>query len=170
MIKRNHKSRGHPARVVSIVCTLLAVALLPSVAQAAALSLPPRPIVVSQSESAPPPPGGFIVLRVQFPQAWPWTKVHWQDLWTVVQWQDHSGDWHDVEGWQGTLDEVNNDKDKGVCEGEKVWWAAKADFDKGPFRWVVYRERGGKLLAQSESFYLPHFIGETVRIEVPIVP
>jgi len=91
-------------------------------------------------------------------------------LWTVVQWQDHSGDWHDVEEWQGTLDEVNNDKDKGMYEGEKVWWAAKADFDKGPFRWVVYRGRGGKLLAQSESFYLPHFTGETVRVEVLIVP
>ena len=57
-----------------------------------------------------------------------------------------------------------------MCEGKKLWWVAEADFGKGPFRWAVYQGRGGKLLAQSESFYLPQFAGETVRIEISLVP
>jgi len=70
------------------------------------------------------------------------------------------GDWHDVEGWQGTLDEVND----GV--GKKVWWVVKSDLGKGPFRWMIYQGQGGRPLAQSEPFYLPRSADESVNIEV----
>lgn len=65
-------------------------------------------------------------------------------VWTVVQWQDSTDGWHDVEGWRGTLD-----------RGQKIWWVAQRDFGTGPFRWVIYEGEGGRLLATSESFYLP---------------
>jgi hypothetical protein len=65
-------------------------------------------------------------------------------VWTVVQWQDSAGGWHDIEGWRGTLD-----------GGQKIWWVAQRDFGTGPFRWVIYEGQGGRLLATSESFYLP---------------
>jgi len=101
----------------------------------------------------PPAPrtGGFIYLHVQSAR---------QELWTVVQWQDGSGDWHDVEGWQGTLDDIQNEI------GYKVWWVAKSGLGTGPFRWLVYQSKGGRLLATSEPFYLPGFKGGTVMVEV----
>jgi len=101
---------------------------------------------------------------VQFSQAWPWATVPWQDLWTLVQWQDDKGAWYDVEGWQGTLDEVQDGA------GRKTWWVAKSDKGKGPFRWRVYRGQGGWLLATSEPFYLPGLNGGTVTVEVSLEP
>ena len=47
--------------------------------------------------------------------------------WSVVQWQDSAGNWHDVEGWRGTLD----------SHGYIRWWVAAKDFGTGPFRWVI---------------------------------
>ena len=47
--------------------------------------------------------------------------------WSVVQWQDSAGNWHDVEGWRGTLD----------SSGYIRWWVAAKDFGTGPFRWVI---------------------------------
>jgi hypothetical protein len=81
-------------------------------------------------------------------------------LWTVVQWQDALGGWHDVEGWRGTLDEGD----------KKTWWVDKADYAKGPFRWVVYQGQGGDLLGTSESFYLPSGHGQIVTVEVSLAP
>jgi hypothetical protein len=88
-------------------------------------------------------------------------------LWTVVQWQDDKGKWTDVEGWQGTLDDVAIGEDGGV-EGYKKWWVARSDAGKGPFRWVVYRSQGGAALATSEPFALPKSAGETGIIEVSL--
>ena len=96
------------------------------------------------------PAGAHIVLQVQSAPV---------GVWTIVQWQDSAGGWHDIKGWQGMLDEG----------GQKVWWVAAKDFGTGPFRWLVYQSQGGKLLAQSELFYLPHSAGETVKIEVSLV-
>jgi hypothetical protein len=79
-------------------------------------------------------------------------------LWTVVQWQDRLGGWHDVEGWQGTLD----------ADGKKTWWVDKTDLGKGPFRWKIVQD--GELLAASESFYLPGSRGEVVKVSVSLVP
>jgi hypothetical protein len=97
--------------------------------------------------------GGFIELHVQAVQV-P------AGVWTVVQWQDAFGGWHDVEGWQGTLD----------AGDQKVWWVADKDFSTGPFRWVVYQGQGGPSLVASESFYLPAVSGERVRVEVSLGP
>ena len=47
--------------------------------------------------------------------------------WSVVQWQDSAGNWHDVEGWRGTLD----------SQGYIRWWVDAKDFGTGPFRWVI---------------------------------
>lgn len=66
-------------------------------------------------------------------------------LWTIVQWEDTDGGWHNVDGWQGTLDD-------GIS---KTWWVAPEDFNTGPFRWAVYNQKGGDLLATSNSFQLP---------------
>jgi sporulation protein YlmC with PRC-barrel domain len=92
------------------------------------------------------------------------TANQWQALWTIVQWQDGLDDWQDVEGWQGTLDEVSDNV------GKKVWWVAEASFGKGPFRWVIYQQQAGTWLATSEPFYLPTVGGETVKVEVVLVP
>ena len=70
------------------------------------------------------------------------------------------GDWHDVAGWQGTLD-----------DGQlKTWWVAKKDFGTGPFRWAVHLEKSGPLVASSESFFLPDGVGKTAKIEMSIEP
>jgi hypothetical protein len=80
-------------------------------------------------------------------------------LWTIVQWQDSAGDWHDIEGWSGTLDEGS----------KRVWWVAPAAFGTGPFRWTVYQSPGGdKLLATSDSFYLPDAAGNKVRVAMTL--
>jgi hypothetical protein len=100
-------------------------------------------------------------LHAGFPAAWPWSEAHWQDVCTVVQWQDAWGDWHDVEGWRGTLDGVSADV-SGKIVGHKTWWVAAKDLGKGPFRWQVYRCENGKLLATSAPFYLP---GSQGRVE-----
>jgi hypothetical protein len=102
-------------------------------------------------------------LSVPFAQVALTTAFHWQELWTVVQWQDRRGKWHEVEGWRGTLDEIERQGDE--YEGSKVWWVSKSDFEKGPFRWLVYRTKGGSLVAESDPFSLPHFIGEIVKVE-----
>lgn len=83
-----------------------------------------------------------------------------QDLWTVVQWQDALGEWHDVEGWRGVVDDLVNG------EGRKVWWLPSSLFGKGPFRWLVYVRPGGAFVGQSAPFYLPHNIDDILRVEV----
>lgn len=106
--------------------------------------LPPRPPHVSQ-----PVPGagvtvttqegliggGYIRLTVSPAQS---------KLWSVVQWQDAGGNWHDVEAWRGVID-----------QSQQMWWVAEKDFGTGPFRWVIYRDSGGEILAQSQQFFLP---------------
>ena len=81
-----------------------------------------------------------------------------KDLWTVVQWQDALGDWHDVGGWQGTLDAGDT----------KTWWVAREDYGKGPFRWALAQD--GELLAASESFYLPDSDGQIVKVLMTLEP
>ena len=81
-----------------------------------------------------------------------------QKVWTVVQWGDGHGRWYDVEGWRGTLDDMR----------VKTWWVAPANFGSSPFRWLVYEEEGGRLLATSLSFALPNQTGQLVRVEVDL--
>ena len=102
----------------------------------------PMPTVIPKSEK-----GAYIELYIQSLSVEPWT---------IVQWQDAHGEWHDVEGWQGTLDDSE----------EKRWWVAPKDFSTGPFRWLVYENAQENLLATSEPFYLPSYADEVIKIEV----
>jgi hypothetical protein len=80
-------------------------------------------------------------------------------LWTVVQWQDEAGYWHDVEGWQGTLDEGYT----------KKWVVAAKDLGTGPFRWTVYQASGREAVS-SEPFMLPSEPYTVLRIKVVLTP
>ena len=77
----------------------------------------------------------------------------YEDAWTVVQWQGADGVWHDVEGWQGH-----------VRNGWICWRVAPKDWGTGPFRWQVYDQAGGALLAKTASFTLPNGEYETVSL------
>lgn len=83
------------------------------------------------------PVGAYIVLQLYGAPAGDWA---------VVQWQDATGNWHDVEGWQGSV--------KG--EGTGPFWVAAKDFGTGPFRWAILTEPGGSVLKGSAPFDLPH--------------
>ena len=158
------------------LCVALVVVLLPLAAMAAPAAIPPvptRPPTPVPAPTASPsvpsapvaaPDGSLIELQVKFSDRWSGAGIEWQDLWTVVQWQDHRGYWHDVEGWQGTLDEAPD----GV--GKKVWWVDEADLGGGPFRWLLYRERDGNLIVTSDSFYLPSDVGRVALVEVMVLP
>ena len=153
MIKTNRTSSIR-LTLMSGACALLVVALAMLPTQTVS-ALPPRPTPVTPTPVPAPvftsPGWAVIELHVQPAQA---------GRWTVVQWQDALGGWHDVEGWRGTLDEVSN----GV--GTKKWWVARPNLDTGPFRWVIYQSQGGKLLAASEAFRLPHYENTMVVVEV----
>lgn len=76
--------------------------------------------------------------------------------WAVVQWQDSTGNWHDVEGWRGSL------------PGNTRWWVAAKDFGAGPFRWVVTQGPGGPMMSQSAPFNLPDGANETVWVQLSL--
>ena len=124
-------------------CAVL-IALSLSSVQAAPLALPPRPTAEpTLPSSGSAITGGTIVLHVVAPPS---------GLWATVEWQDVAGNWHLVDGWQGTLE----------SDGTKTWWVAQADRGKGPFRWVLYDRRGGKVWAISQAFYLPSINRQSV--------
>jgi hypothetical protein len=142
--------------VAGVVGALVLAAWLPPLSRAA--PLPPRPTprptrtpTPAPGPTAAPRPrlGAHLVLYVQNALA---------GLWTIVQWQDGFGDWHDVQGWQGTLDDGY----------QKRWWVAEKDFATGPFRWALYQGQGGALLDVSASFYLPDRAGIVVEVEVAL--
>ncbi len=140
--------------MLGLLCGLLLAMLLLPPNPSAVHALPPRPTPVTATPTAVPSAhvreGGLIELHIHPLQI---------GLWTLIQWQDARGQWHDVDGWQGTPD------------GDlQIWWVAPRDFGKGPFRWQVYQSRGGRLLAASPSFSLPHSTGVTERIVVEIKP
>jgi LysM repeat protein len=73
------------------------------------------------------------------------------NAWTSVQWQDGLGQWHDVEGWQGTLNTA----------GQRVWWAGNDLLgNNGLYRWVVYQYQGGPVWATSLVFHFPAVAGQ----------
>jgi len=146
----------------SISAALLVGALLLTLwpAPLPALALPPRPEPPSPAE---PAQGGAIELRIQSTQAAEWAAVI-----TLVQWQDGLGNWHDVDGWRGTLDQLFADG------GRKTWFISGDLFGKGPFRWAIYQdagaETGTKTLGVSDPFTMPGYNGEVVRVIVDIKP
>jgi hypothetical protein len=162
----NRSSNGWRAFATAVACSALVVAsfaALPRTAKA----LPPRPAVPQPSGGVESSAQAQIQLQVQFPDSWPWQTAHWQGLWTVVQWQDPSGAWHDVEGWQGTLDEVKS-HENGAVTGYKTWYVGKDHMGEEAFRWLIYRGKGSLLLATSESFDLPSVNKATLVVEMPL--
>lgn len=126
--------------------------------------LPPRPEPTPEPmpEPSPPPEGGLIELRINFDPERSWAEHPWSEMDTVVQWQDGLGDWHDVESWRGSLDEVAG------YEGRKSWWLDRSLFGKGPFRWAFYLRRGDPPLKFSEEFYMPTADGSIVRTRIAV--
>jgi hypothetical protein len=163
MMPNSRRSWALPLLATGVLCVVVMSAVLPALAHPAAL--PPRPTKPAAKRA---PAGATIELRVQFPETWPWEEAHWQEVWTVVQWQDGWGDWHDVEGWRGNLDRL--EEHAGAYEGRKAWWLSGDLFGKGPFRWQVFRHEGGTLVAQSEPFDLPDATSETLLIETAMQP
>ncbi|HOT93149.1 MAG TPA: hypothetical protein PLN71_16425 [Anaerolineae bacterium] len=136
-------------------------AIAPTWTRVAPPTLTPTPAPPTATPPAIPPTaagpaGAAIWLRMQGRVDDP----RWQSLWTVVQWQDALGDWHDVEGWRGALDAAVGG------EGRKVWWLPADLFGAGPFRWQVFAQPGGMLLATSEAFYLPESAGQIKIVTV----
>jgi hypothetical protein len=172
--------------IAGVLCAALAATLLPQFAGAAPVDLPPRPNpppppsgeepsepAPSGQPSAPqhqrnPAKGALVTLEVQFGEDWPEKGIQWQELWTVVQWQDQWGYWHDVDGWQGTLDRVY--LEDGQVMGAKMWWAYDSLWGAGPFRWAVLAGRAGQVMAKTDLFYLPTRGGQGVTVELVLSP
>ena len=165
-------NRKHPFSLYGLIAVLALVtflALFQANAATATSDLPPRAPIVATA--TPPdqaaPTGGRIQLQAQFSPAWPWDDVHWQSLWTVVQWYDAAGNWHNVDGWQGSLDTIEQ-KEVGWV-GQKEWWAGQEILGAGPFRWLVYGQ-DGQLLATSDVFALPELPGGTITVALSLEP
>ena len=132
---------------------------LPS-SSTSASGFPPRPTDIPtptpepQPTTTPIPPtdnsnaGALIFLHVPAPPA---------DLETIVQWQDGLGEWHDVEGWQGML----NDSDF------IVWWVAPRDLGAVWYRWHVYTA-DGRISTTSDAFSLPSHPNQTQHILITL--
>lgn len=122
---------------VALIALFSLFAFGPTLVQAAP-DLPPRPTLTpTATATATPIPASLARILLVAGSAY-------EGAWTVVQWQDELGMWHDVEGWQG---QVNN--------GWIRWRVAQKDWGTGPFRWQVYDKAGGTLLASTASFALP---------------
>jgi len=148
--------------LVTVIGMLLLMVSLPALSLAAPSALPTRPtrsptVTPTATPWAPAPfkpqVGAYIELHVHSAQV-P------AQVWTIVQWQDYFGAWHNVDGWQGTLDVGN----------QKLWWVADKDLGTGPFRWVVYQGQAGPSLAVSEPFHLPDLSGRKVQVDVTLGP
>lgn len=113
-------------------------------------ALPPRPTV--EPAKAKKLPGATIRLQVSG------VTVGTAGVWTKIQWVDASGDWHDVDGWQGTVEP----------DGTQTWWGGPEHMGAGPFRWLVLSAQDGDVLAMSDSFHLPD-INRTVTVVVVAV-
>ena len=143
-----------------LICALLTLSSRPALADSG--DLPPRPTVEIASSL---PVGGFLRLQVACPGPWSWTAHPWQATHTQVQWQTGEGDWVNVTGWYGALDDVDVDAD-GSVTGTKTWWVAPRDFHTGPFRWLVTAGNSGTSLSVSEPFTLPARSAHTVDVSV----
>lgn len=112
--------------------------------------------------------GARVHLQAHFSQNWPWDTMHWQeDLWLKVQWLDAEGTWQDVEGWQGTLDAIQQQED---WMGVKEIWLADAQLGTGPYRWQVYVKESDHLLTTSDPFYLPSKGGDLMALDMMLEP
>jgi len=130
-----------------ILCIVLAAVSASSPVYAV---LPPRPTKTPTAEKAIPTRealAGTLLLNTQPAQ---------DGLWSVVQWQGAMGNWNDVEGWKGV-----------VQQGKTIWWVEQSDWGKASYRWVIFQEEGGAVLASSEPFSLPGS-GKTLIVQVDL--
>ena len=135
---------------------MLFVAAVPGVAVA---DLPPRPTPnpTSTPPLSSPVTGALIELRV------PTASLNYH---TVVQWRDIQGVWHNVDTWQGNLDDTFVSGGKTIAY--KRWWVNSAQFGLKNFRWQVYDRLNGKLLAASQTFDLPTNAKQQVIVAVTL--
>jgi hypothetical protein len=162
------KHQGLLLLTLVVAGTVVGLGLWPALSQADTLPPPPPEPPDGPDPTEPPntyrvstSQGAQITLHLAPETEAFWRTYDWQEVWTAVQWQDRWGVWHDVWGWQGTLDEMLSGE-----VGAKVWWVAKSDLGKGPFRWLVYGSKSGSLVDWSEPFYLPATSGEGLIITV----
>lgn len=151
-----------PALVLGVALALLPSLTVHTPAQA---GLPPR-FTPTPTGAAVPAAGAALMLRVVFPAEWDFEVTPWYVPWTAVQWQDAEGDWHTVAGWQGHMDRVS--VEVGTVTGWKTYWAGPENLGTGPFRWVIYSDAEGTLLAQSEPFMLPTTSDAWEMVEVQL--
>lgn len=137
-------------------------------ATANGFDLPPRETPPEVAVVQPNGEGARVHLQAHFSQDWPWDSLHWQeDLWLKVQWLDQEGAWQDVDGWQGSLDAIQQVED---WMGVKEIWLADGLLGTGPYRWQVYEKDNGRLLTSSEPFYLPSKGGDLMAVELMLTP
>ncbi|HRQ41056.1 MAG TPA: hypothetical protein PLD25_24330 [Chloroflexota bacterium] len=148
------------ALIMALVLSVFFMLLGRGPGTAAGAGLPPRPTTsptptiptATPAPTAVPPTNGAAI-RLH-------TSKPYSGAWTVVQWQNEHGNWYDVEGWRGHLDEGNATM--------KTWWVYPTNYGQGPFRWLVYANQNGKQLAVSDSFALPTRNGQTISVEVEL--
>jgi hypothetical protein len=112
--------------------------------------------------------GALIQLRAQFSCSWPWVDKPWYEVWSWIQWQDSLGQWHNVDGWQGTLEDIQSYN--GIYMAFKTWRLFDGLYGQGPFRWVVSDSYMGTTVAISEPFYLPAQSGQVLCVDVLLDP
>lgn len=108
---------------------------------------------------------GTIALKIVNPPA--------GDPWLAVQWQDSSGVWHNVDAWTGPLYRLTYGAEW-AANGYVTNWVDPADFDTGPFRWVLYDREGGQVIGLSDSFTFPSnatdWVWSTITVSATPLP
>lgn len=130
------------------IIPMLLVMLVPLLL-AATSNLPPRP---TPEPTKSKQPGAYIQLQLSG------ASVGSDGVWTVVQWVDASDEWHDVTGWQGTVEQ----------DGTQTWWVAPNDKGAGPFRWQILSSPTGSILATSDEFMLPDETGHKLIVPIEV--
>ena len=69
----------------------------------------------------------------------------------AVQYQDGLGQWHMVKGWSGSPLQLTDKAGAAYMQ----YAVNPANFGQGPFRWAIYDQQDGTLLALSADFNLP---------------
>lgn len=77
--------------------------------------------------------------------------------WVEVEWVGGDEIWHIVEGWRGYS-----------ADSSVRWFVQDTDFGKGPFRWRIFAESEGVLLATSKSFSLPSSTNTVSTVQVQV--
>ncbi|MCB0036934.1 MAG: hypothetical protein KDE51_23040 [Anaerolineales bacterium] len=139
------------------------------------MSAPPRPTLPPYEEETSTttilsnvPSGAKLSLQVQYSEDWPWDTKHWQTVYVMVRWKDNFGNWHPVEGWYGNVDAIGQQDLAWVSN--KDWWVGHDQLGTGPYKWFIYDGEGGRLVYESEEFYLPENDGDLMIIKTAITP